>query len=179
MKKVWTYIIAVLCIIAGIVLLIKPEESTANIIYYLGIVLLVIGIVKILGSIINKNSVLSPGSYLFGGILNTLFGLFLMVSQEKTLAFVRIPIGLWLILVSSSNLALILNYKRSNNNINIKLLIANILKLIIGIVILTVPRIVVFFTGWVLGVILVFIGVYVIIVNISKEKKSIYKVKVK
>lgn len=176
-KKIWTYIIAILCIIGGVYLIIKPTLSFETLVYYIGLVLLLTGIIKVLASLIIKESFLLPGNYFFGGILNGLFGIILMNNKSTAVNIISTIIGLWLIISGVSGLALILNLKRNKNIIDNNLLITNILKLILGIIVLTTPIITIVFTGWVLGLILILVGI-IMIINSFKNNK-IYKVKIK
>ncbi len=176
-KKIWTYIIAILCIIGGVYLIIKPTLSFETLVYYIGLVLLLTGIIKVLASLIIKESFLLPGNYFFGGILNGLFGIILMNNKSTAVNIIPTIIGLWLIISGVSGLALILNLKRNKNIIDNNLLITNILKLILGIIVLTTPIITIVFTGWVLGLILILVGI-IMIINSFKNNK-IYKVKIK
>lgn len=176
-KNIWTYIMALLCVVGGVYLIINPEQSFSNIVYYVGLIILISGIFKVIASFINKQSLLLPGNYFLSGILNALFGIILMVNNNAAIKIIPIIIGFWLIINSASNLALVFNLKRSNNTLNNNLLITNILKLILGIVVLTTPIITILFTGYIIGIILILAGIYMII-NLLNNKK-IYKVKVK
>lgn len=176
-KKIWTYIIAILCIIGGIFLIVEPEQSTADIVYYIGLIMLIIGIFKVIASLINKSTILLPGSYFFGGAINVLFGIILMNNTTGVTKTLSIIIGLWLIFNAISNIALVLNYKKNNNTIDTTFIVSNTLKLVLGIIVLTTPIMGIILSGVILGIILVVIGIGIII-NANKGKK-VYKVKVK
>lgn len=174
MKKVWTYIIGVLCIVGGIFLVINPGQSISNLIYYCGVVLLVTGILKILSSIINKRYFVPDSSFL-SGVWNVIFGLILMFNQELTLSVIPIFIGLWLIITSLSNLIVMFNFRKTY--LDTKRLITCILKLIFGIVVLTTPVLLAVLSGVFIGIILVLVGVWTMVSNLKVSK--VYKVKVK
>lgn len=176
-KTIWSYIIAILCIIGGIYLILEPVGASSNLVFYVGIVLTIVGVLKILSSLINRENFLLPGNFLFSGIINTLFGIILMTNSTTTLKAISIIIGVWLIISAISGIALIFNFQNNKNTISNNILVSYILKLIIGIVLLTTPIITIIFTGWILGIILVLIGIYMIINNFPK--KSTYSVKIK
>lgn len=176
-KKIWNYIIAILLILGGIYLIFEPVNASSNLVFYIGLILTIIGVFKVLSSIINKENFLLPGNFLFNGILNTLFGIILMTNSTTTLKIISTIIGIWLIISATSGLALLFNLKNNKNTINNNLLVSYILKLIIGIIVLATPIITIILTGWVLGIILVLIGVYMIVNSLSK--KSTYSVKIK
>lgn len=177
MKNIWNYVLGVLFLLGGIVLIFNPNVSFQNLVYYVGLVLLITGLFKVITSVINKESLLLPGNYFFGGILNVLFGIILMVNKAAAVNFIPKVIGFWLIIVSASGLALVLNNKRINNELDKKVLIQNIIKLLFGIIVLTTPIITIVFVGWVLGIILIFVGIGIIYKTYAE--KNVYKVKIK
>lgn len=176
-KKIWTYIISILCIVGGIFLLIEPVNSTTKIVYYIGLIMLIVGIFKVIASLINHNSMLLPGSYFFSGIINVLFGIILMNNTTGVTKTISIIIGLWLIFNAASNLALVLNYKRNNNTLDTTFIVSNVLKLVLGIIVLTTPILGIVFSSWFIAIILILIGIG-ILYNDYRNKK-VYKVKVK
>lgn len=175
-KKVWTYIIGILLIICGGLLIIKPERSFSQLVYYLGIAILVTGILKIIESFVNKEKLVFPQDSFINGALNVLFGIILMTNTHTTLKIIPTFIGIWLILKAIFTLGAVVNYKKTKD-INYPLLANGIIKLILGIIILTTPIITIVFTGVVLGILLIVVGVFVIINYYRNE--GTYKVKVK
>lgn len=176
-KKIWTYIMAFLCIISGIFLLVRPEQSTSNIIYNIGLIMLIVGICKIISAVFSNNNVLLPGNYFFSGTLNSIFGIILMNNTTGLTKSISVIIGVWLIINSALNLGMIINYKKVSNVIDIKTIILNVLKLILGIIIMTTPIVFVIFTSAFLGIILILIGIAIIYNDNIKGK--FYSVKIK
>lgn len=174
MKKIWTYIIGALCILGGIVLIINPTKSLSSLVYYIGLVILISGVLGIISSIINKNYI-SENSYFISGIWNAIFGIILMVNKEATIKLIPTFLGIWLIITSLSNL--IVAFINRNNYIDIKQILTNVAKLILGIVVFTTPIISIIFSGTILGIILIFVGVAIIISCVKIT--NTYKVKIK
>ncbi len=170
-KRIIKYIIGLVFIVGGVMLLIKPNSGINTIISYIGAVLFATGILKILYAIFNK--VYVKDNSLFSGIINIVFGIILLFNSEGTTKFISVLLATWLILNSVSSLFVLLNLK----NVSARLLGMNVVKLLLGIMILTTPVITWVFTGIFVGIILIFIGVYII--ASYKEEKSVYKVKVK
>ena len=173
-KKFWTYLIGILLIIGGSYLLFNPKQTFSTLVYYMGLAILIYGLVRLISSIINK-ATLTPGSGLSTAIINTIFGIILMKNSEATLKIIPIFISIWLIISASTELAILFKYK--NVHLDASLIVSNLGKLILGLCVFTMPIIPVIFTGWILGVILIIIGIYTV-VN-YKEKDSVYKVKIK
>ncbi len=173
-KRVWNLIIGLGLITLGIFLIIKPDQTFENLIMYIGITLLIVGVLKIVSSIINKQKMLLPGSVIFNGVLNILLGIILITTSSITIKLISIFIGIWLIMSSFSKLLFLYNFKEDIVKYNMFL---QILKLIIGIIVLTTPVITSIFSGLVIGIILIVIGIWTIINE--KEEEKIYKVRVK
>ena len=170
-NRIIKYIIGLVFIVGGIMLLISPNSGINTIVSYIGAVLLATGVLKIIYAIFNK--VYVKDNSLFSGIVNVVFGIILLFNSEGTTKFISILIATWLILNSVSSLFVLLNLK----NVSGRLLSINILKLLLGIMIITTPIITWVFTGIFVGIILIFIGFYIIVSY--KEEKTVYKVKVK
>ena len=177
MKNIWNYVLGFLFILGGVVLIFRPNVSFQNLVYYLGLILLITGIFKIVTSILRHDSFLLPGSFLLGGILNSLFGIILMNNKSAAVNLIPTILGFYLIISGASGLGLLINNKRYTKNIDTKMLIENITKLFLGIIVLTTPIITVVFVGWVLGLILIAIGCVIIFKDY--RQKNVYKVKIK
>lgn len=175
-KKIWNFIIGLLLIVCGAVLLVNPEQSFSKLVFFIGIVLLITGVIKIIYAFVNRDYVYLPGNVFMSGFLNTLFGFVLIFNPDTTTKIISIFIGLWLLSTSLSSLVLLLNI-RSKDYFSQTMLVTSILKLIIGLLVLVTPIISVLFTGIFLGVFLIVIGICTIF-NYKNEEK-IYKVKVK
>ena len=173
-KKHFTYLIGILLIAGGIYLVISPTKTFANIVYYAGIFVLINGLVKLLSAIINKDGI-NPDSNLLGSIINIVFGIIIMNNSKAAIEIIPIFIAIWLII--SAVLALGLQFKFRNYSLDVKKFASNVCKLVLGLIVLTMPVIPIIFTGWVLGIILIIIGVFTI--ASYKETDSIYKVKIK
>lgn len=173
-KKIWTIIIGVGLIVLGAFLVFDPNQTTQNLIYYLGVALLSIGILKIISGIVNKESKKYLTSSISNGILNILFGIILMTTTTLTIKLISVFIGVWLIISSGMQLLTIFGL---GNIVPKHIMLVQIVKLVIGIIVITTPVITIVFSGLVMGIILIIIGVYTLI-NMKEEEK-VYKVKIK
>lgn len=175
-KKIWNFIIGLVLIIGGAILLVNPEQSFSKLVFFVGIVLLLTGIIKIIYAFLNRDYVYLPGNVFMSGFLNALFGFVLIFNPDTTTKIISIFIGIWLLSTSLSSLVLLLNMK-GNDYFSQTMLVTNILKFIVGLLVLVTPIISVLFTGVFLGLFLIVVGVCAIF-NYKDEEK-IYKVKVK
>lgn len=174
MKKVWTYIIGFLCVFGGILLILHPDQSISALIHYVGIVLFLTGVVKILSAIISKKYFVPESSFL-SGVWNFIFGLILMYNNALTMSIVPTFIGIWLIITSLSSLIVMFNFRKTY--LDTKRLFTCIFKLIVGIIVLTTPVLLAVLSGVLIGIVLVLIGIWTIVSNLKQDK--VYKVKVK
>ncbi len=173
-KKIWTIIIGVGLIVLGGFLITKPNQTFESLIYYLGLAILVVGVLKVISGIVNRDNKSYASSSIFNGILNIIFGIILMNTTTLTIKLISVFIGIWLILSAGIQLLYIFNINSLMPRYN---MLTEIVKLIIGIIVLTTPVITTVFSGLVVGIILIIIGVYTLI-NMKEEEK-VYKVKVK
>lgn len=181
MKRIWTYVIGALFLAGSVLLILNPEHSLADLVYYVGIVLLITGILKIISSIVNK-VYFTLGSSFISGIWNFIFGVLLISNADSTIKIIPVLIGLWLIITSVSGLIMMFNFRlmfaNRNTQINTRMLFTSILKLVLGIIVLTTPIISIVFSGVFLGIVLVVIGI-VTITSYKDDDSKVYKVKVK
>ena len=56
-KKIWNFIIGLVLIIGGAILLVNPEQSFSKLVFFVGIVLLLTGIIKIIYAFLNRDYV--------------------------------------------------------------------------------------------------------------------------
>lgn len=171
-SKIWNYFISAVLIILGLLFLIQPDKMFAHIIYYLGLGILAIGIIKIIVAFINKDYFNFDNS-IFSGIFNAILGIVIMANSNWTIKVIPSFIGIWLI--ANSSISLLFLFKQ-NIKTDRKTLATYIIKLILGIIILSTD-ITSILSGAVIGTILIIIGVSKIMTNIKEQ--DIYKVRVK
>ena len=172
-EKVLKIIGNLLLILGGFYLIFSPSNTFSSIVYVIGLLLVVYGGIIVVYSLIDKDSLTVFGNVLFSGLINILLGIILMVNKNGTIMMLSRLLGVWLIVKSLFSLSL---YYGSNIK-DKKEIITDLVKLVLGIVILTTPIVSIIFTGTVMGIICVIIGVY----NFYDmyTNKSVYKVKIK
>lgn len=171
-SKIWNYFIGAVLIVLGLLWFIKPKAMFASIIYYLGLSILIVGIIKIIASLINKDY-FNFDNNIFSGIINTILGIILMVNSNWTIKVIPLFIGIWLI--TNASISLLFLFK-GNNNTNQKIIFNYVIKLVLGIIILATD-ITSVLSGAIIGTILIIIGISKIVINLKEQ--NIYKVRVK
>ena len=172
-EKVLKIIGNLLLILGGFYLIFSQSNKFSSIVYVIGLLLVIYGGIIVVYSLIDKDSLTVFGNVLFSGLINILLGIILMVNKNGTIMMLSRLLGVWLIVKSLFSLSL---YYGSNIK-DKKEIITDLVKLVLGIVILTTPIVSIIFTGTVMGIICVLIGVY----NFYDmyTNKSVYKVKIK
>ena len=172
-EKVLKIIGNLLLILGGFYLIFSPSNTFSSIVYVIGLLLVIYGGIIVVYSLIDKDSLTVFGNVLFSGLINILLGIILMVNKNGTIMMLSRLLGVWLIVKSLFSLSL---YYGSNIK-DKKEIITDLVKLVLGIVILTTPIVSIIFTGTVMGIICVLIGVY----NFYDmyTNKSVDKVKIK
>lgn len=171
--KILKIVGSALLILGGLYLIFSPSKSFSSLVYVIGLLILIYGLITVIYSFINKDNLLVPGNVLFSGLINILLGIILMVNKNTTIILLSKLLGIWLIIKSIFSISL--NYNKKTNDK--KELIIDIIKLVLGILILTTPIISIIFTGLVIGIICVIIGIYNFYDMYSNKK--VYKVKIK
>ena len=172
-EKVLKIIGNLLLILGGFYLIFSPSNTFSSIVYVIGLLLVIYGGIIVVYYLIDKDSLTVFGNVLFSGLINILLGIILMVNKNGTIMMLSRLLGVWLIVKSLFSLSL---YYGSNIKYK-KEIITDLVKLVLGILILTTPIISIIFTGTIIGIICVLIGVY----NFYDmyTNKSVYKVKIK
>lgn len=172
-EKVLKIIGNLLLILGGFYLIFSPSNTFSSIVYVIGLLLVIYGGIIVVYSLIDKDSLTVFGNVLFSGLINILLGIILMVNKNGTIMMLSRLLGVWLIVKSLFSLSL---YYGSNIK-DKKEIVTDLIKLVLGIVILTTPIVSIIFTGTIIGIICVLIGVY----NFYDmyTNKSVYKVKIK
>ena len=174
LKRIWTYLIGILCVIGGILFICNPNDSQSTLVFYFGLMIILTGILRIVLSIVIKSYFL-PGSGFISGVWNILFGILLMANSSSAVEMIPLFLGLWLLVSAISNIISIYNFRRIY--IDYWFLTKAILKLVLSILIFTAPDVSIILSGTVLGIALIVIGIITIISY--KDDDNVYSVKVK
>lgn len=175
MKRIIQYLIGVVCIVFGVMFIVRPEQSLEQLVFYFGACMLVVGIFKIIGSIVSRSYFL-VGYSVLGGVFTFLIGLILMINANSMLKVLPWFIGSTLIF--SSLIPLIFMFGTHSLFIHKYLLLRYIVMFILGVLILTTPIVTILFSGISFGIIAIIVGVYQFI-SYDDSDEVVYRVRVK
>ena len=163
-------ILGIIFIVFGFIFCLAPESVFASIVMVAGMLVIVFGLLRLLGSMNGEDSYKAYS--IVTAILCIVFGALLIVYRDSTIKIIAELIGVWLLLSGISSVLIMLK-----SNMKGKILIKPIVKIVIGIVALLIPIIPISFAGIVIGVILILTGISIL--TTKKEEEVIYKVKIK
>lgn len=121
----------------GIVLIIKPTETVTAISYAFGIMFILIGLIKIINYVQNKETYNFYNYDIAYGIIAIILGVVTIVYSNQIGAFFRILIGLWIIYSSIIRVNLALKLKSIGDNVWLWSLVIAIIMLICGIYVIS------------------------------------------
>lgn len=143
-KNYWwiPLISGVLLVLFGVLLLQIPLESFATLTMLFGFIILVSGVYEIYFNIVNRKLIIDFQSLLWGGILNTILGLILILNPGIILVIISILIGFWLVLKGGELIRKAVELKKSGIKSWNRVMIVGILLLVIAILLIWHPQII-------------------------------------
>lgn len=153
---------SIIFLILGIFLVVNPNAIVKTISYVVGILLIIIGIVKIISYFTSKDDYIFYDYRLIYAAFCIVLGILVMFSGNAIASFFRIIIGIWILLNGVSRLDLAIKLKETNTNYWVLSLILSILIFVAGIYIIFAP-----------GTILVTLGIILISYSIMDIIESI------
>lgn len=134
-KVKWLSLIAgILLIVVAFVNMMYPEEFTLELVKFLGIALVALGIIRVV-RYFNK-SVFSTGSFLVGGIVDIILGFLILKYKVTSLKVLFLLLGFWVLSNGVFQIAISIDFKK----IGVKGwwldLLSGILGIIVGIMLL-------------------------------------------
>jgi uncharacterized membrane protein HdeD (DUF308 family) len=173
-KNWWLLLIAgILCIVAGILVFIFPLESYLTLSIIFGVLMLVVGAMKLIVASSSNNYYMMRGYVIVSGVVDVLLGLFLCLYPGVTLFLLPIMLGIWLMYNSFMIIAFGGDLGTFNQNGQGVMIVAGILLLLISIFVLVNP----FSTGIAAVIVIAGVGLLlfgVIIISLSLMLKDIH-----
>lgn len=146
----------VLMVIMGFLFVLKPREVVNTFSALMGIILVLIGIVQIIGKIVDDTN---RSSGILVGALLAIVGVWIVYNREFAAKILPIIVGVVLVVSSIQIASMAFSAKAKRMNRWWILLIAAILDFIIGAICVFRAFQVVEFQVWVVGVMLIYVGI--------------------
>ena len=85
-----------LCIIAGVSVLIFPIQSYVALSIILGVIVLLVGVAQLIVATTSTNFLAMKSYWVVGGVLDILLGVFLCIYPNVTLVLLPVMLGIWM-----------------------------------------------------------------------------------
>ena len=85
-----------LCIIAGVSVLIFPIQSYVALSIILGVIVLLVGVAQLIVATTSTNYLAMKSYWVVGGVLDILLGVFLCIYPNVTLVLLPVMLGIWM-----------------------------------------------------------------------------------
>lgn len=157
--KWWLLLIkGVALIILALLIIFSPEQSLITISIFMGVGLIITGIVLLIISSELKKVMESWTMRLAEGLLDIVFGFFLLAHPDVSLVIIPILIGFWIIFYGVLILAGSFQFKESMQVKRKTVLIVGIITIILGFIIAFNPNITIVAIGILIGIPVLIIG---------------------
>ena len=158
-KKWWLLLIkGVALIILALWIMFNPEQSIMTISVFMGVGLIITGIVLLMISSELKKAMENWTMRLAEGLMDIVFGFFLLAHPDVSLVIIPILIGFWIIFYGVLILAGSFQFKESMTTRRKTVLIVGIITIILGFIIAFNPDITIVTIGILIGVPVFIIG---------------------
>ena len=158
-KKWWLLLIkGVALIILALLIMFNPEQSIMTISVFMGVGLIITGIVLLMISSELKKAMENWTMRLAEGLMDIVFGFFLLAHPDVSLVIIPILIGFWIIFYGVLILAGSFQFKESMTTRRKTVLIVGIITIVLGFIIAFNPNITVVTIGILIGVPVFIIG---------------------
>lgn len=108
--RILSFLLGILLIIAGILALINPIDTSLALINWVGALLLITGVIRIIRYF--TNDLFKTGVFLVGGILDLILGIYMFGNNITSLKALTMVIGFWELFGGISSIAAALDFKR-------------------------------------------------------------------
>lgn len=154
----------------GIWFLLAPLDSFKSLTIVFGLIILLSGVYEMYIALRNRKVVLNYLSFLWGGVLNAILGLLLILNPEAILWIISLVIGFWLIFKGGEQIKRSFQLKKTNNPNWKGVLIFGIVLILIAAILLWHPAIIGFTIALWTSLAFILIGVFRIYLALQFRK---------
>jgi uncharacterized membrane protein HdeD (DUF308 family) len=159
----WVLIRGIIMVILAVLIFSSPADALLAYVLYMGIGFIIVGIIRIVEGIGAKGTVDNWGWIVFGGVIDLFLGYILIAHPDVTLSVLPFIIGFW---AAFYGLYLIIDAFSGSGSAALKI-ISGILVFILANVIMFNPIAFGMTLAIWIGVILLFVGIYNVIISFS------------
>jgi uncharacterized membrane protein HdeD (DUF308 family) len=154
----------------GLWFLLAPEESVRSVTIVFGLIILVSGAFEIYTAFNRRKTVINYLSFVWGGLLNVVLGVLLILNPETILWVISLLIGIWLIFKGGEQINRGFKLKKNKNPNWSRQVVFGVVLLVLGIVIIWHPEIIGFSIALWAALAFILIGVFRIYLALQYRK---------
>lgn len=144
----------------GIWFLLAPLESFKSLTIVFGIILILTGLTELYFLIKSKTKMPDLLSYLWGGLLNVILGIILLLNPMTLLVIMSLLIGFWLIFKGGEQIKRAMQLRKNNNTVWKRVLTLGITMIVAAAILLWHPEIIGFTIALWTSVAFIMIGIF-------------------
>lgn len=156
----------------GIWFLVAPLESFKSLTIVFGLIIMLSGVYEIYIALRNRKAVLNYISFLWGGVLNVILGILLILNPEAILWIISLVIGFWLIFKGGEQIKKAFQFKKAESKNWKGTLIFGIVLILIAAILLWHPEIIGFTIAIWTSLAFMLIGVFRIYLALQFRKMN-------
>jgi uncharacterized membrane protein HdeD (DUF308 family) len=161
-----------IAILFGLLLLLFTKEFVLTVVVYIGILILLAGLVLLLVAIYNLKKDRSVALMMVQAIASIAIGLIMMIFREESLRVFMILVGVWAVVVGIFQLVVLVNVKRNLNNKNI-ILFNGLLTVALGVAMVFKPFVIGDIIASIVGVLSILFGIVMVYLGFIIRKVTI------
>lgn len=144
----------------GIWFLVSPLESFQSLSIAFGIIMLLSGILELYILIKSQKGLMDNLSFLWGGVLNIVLGILLILNPRTILVIISVLIGFWLIFKGGEQIKRAIHLRKNKNSVWKRVLTLGILMILVAAILLWHPEIIGFTIALWTSIAFIMIGVF-------------------
>lgn len=173
-KQYWwiPFISGLTLLFFGIWFLLAPLDSFKSLTIVFGLIILLSGAFEMYIALKNRKVVINYLSFLWGGLLNVILGVLLMLNPEAILWIISLIIGFWMIFKGGELIKRAFQLKKSKSTHWKRVLVSGILLILVAAILLWHPEIIGFTIAIWTSLAFILIGVFRIYLALQFRKLS-------
>ncbi|WP_340113259.1 HdeD family acid-resistance protein [Maribellus mangrovi] len=156
----------------GIWFLLAPLDSFKSLTIVFGLIISLSGAIEMYIALKNRKVVINYLSFLWGGLLNVILGILLMLNPEAILWIISLVIGFWMIFKGGELIKRAFQLKKSNSTHWKRVLVFGILLIVVAAILLWHPEIIGFTIAIWTSLAFILIGVFRIYLALQFRKMN-------
>jgi len=154
------FLSGLILLLFGIWFLVAPLESFQSLSIAFGIIMFLSGVLELYILIKSTKGLMDNLSFLWGGVLNIVLGILLILNPRTILVIISILIGFWLIFKGGEQIKRAINLRKNKNSVWKRVLTLGIIMILVAAILLWHPEIIGFTIALWTSIAFIMIGIF-------------------